>query len=257
MSERCRSGSFAGKNESGGTRFPHPFKPTALDKAPACQWRLAISDPLEQHLPTRMHLPERPPAKSSDRALEPMFRFVGRFLDFSDQEKEIMKDSCFVRSYRKGEWITRSFDETSNGYFLLKGTVVMLRAIEDRELVSEVFFEGEPLVPAVSDSSQGGGHQLKCLEDCELAETPADRMEDSLRNFPRFEVVCRQFAEERLRQSMQWNDKLRLLSPRERYDLALRERPLLAQRVPQYMLASYLGITPETLSRIRRQIATD
>lgn len=43
-------------------------------------------------------------------------------------------------------------------------------------------------------------------------------------------------------------------SPEERYKTVLRKRPLLIDRVPQHQLASYLGMTPESLSRIRKRI---
>ncbi len=43
-------------------------------------------------------------------------------------------------------------------------------------------------------------------------------------------------------------------SPEERYETILRKRPQLIDRVPQHQLASYLGITPESLSRIKKRI---
>jgi CRP-like cAMP-binding protein len=45
-------------------------------------------------------------------------------------------------------------------------------------------------------------------------------------------------------------------SPEERYLKLLEERPYLLQRIPQHQLASYLGITPESLSRIRKRLST-
>jgi CRP-like cAMP-binding protein len=46
-----------------------------------------------------------------------------------------------------------------------------------------------------------------------------------------------------------------LESPETRYQRLVQERPKVMQRVPQYMIASYLGITPEALSRIRKRLA--
>jgi CRP-like cAMP-binding protein len=43
-------------------------------------------------------------------------------------------------------------------------------------------------------------------------------------------------------------------TPAERYALLLKERPQVVQRVPQYLIASYLGITPVSLSRIRGRL---
>lgn len=50
-------------------------------------------------------------------------------------------------------------------------------------------------------------------------------------------------------------NRLLVLQPEERYRRFVETRPEVARRVPQYLIASYLGLTPESLSRIRRRIA--
>lgn len=74
------------------------------------------------------------------------------------------------------------------------------------------------------------------------------------REFPRFERVCRRFAEEKLSYALAFSNKLKLLSPIERYEFLVDQRPELLGRVPQHLIASYLGIAPETLSRARKQM---
>jgi CRP-like cAMP-binding protein len=61
-------------------------------------------------------------------------------------------------------------------------------------------------------------------------------------------------VEEELGKSQESMATLLLLSPEERYLHLLNTRPELLDRVPQYQLASYLGIKPESLSRIRKRI---
>jgi CRP/FNR family transcriptional regulator, anaerobic regulatory protein len=70
-----------------------------------------------------------------------------------------------------------------------------------------------------------------------------------------FERLGRFMAEQTFIAISQRLSSLLLQSPEERYVQLLRERPKVVQRVPQYMIASYLGITPEALSRIRRRLA--
>jgi ribosomal protein L10 len=49
--------------------------------------------------------------------------------------------------------------------------------------------------------------------------------------------------------------RLLTLSPEERYQSVIENQPFIIQRVPQYMIASFIGITPEHLSRLRKKIA--
>jgi hypothetical protein len=72
--------------------------------------------------------------------------------------------------------------------------------------------------------------------------------------FPRFESLCRLLSEQLLDRKQRSFDEFRTSSPEERYLNLLRSRPDLPQRVPQHQLASYLGITPQSLSRMRARI---
>lgn len=68
------------------------------------------------------------------------------------------------------------------------------------------------------------------------------------------ERFSRLMLEEALTGSQRRSNRLLTLSPDERYRTFLQTRPEVARRVPQYLLASYLGITPEALSRIRGRL---
>jgi CRP-like cAMP-binding protein len=65
----------------------------------------------------------------------------------------------------------------------------------------------------------------------------------------------RLMVEEALIGSQRRATRLLILQPEERYRTFIESRPEVARRVPQYLIASYLGLTPESLSRIRRRIA--
>jgi len=73
--------------------------------------------------------------------------------------------------------------------------------------------------------------------------------------FPRFETLCRILSEQLLMKSQSSFDEFKTSSPEQRYLNLLETRPKLVQRVPQHQLASYLGITPQSLSRMRARIS--
>jgi DNA-binding MarR family transcriptional regulator len=72
--------------------------------------------------------------------------------------------------------------------------------------------------------------------------------------FPRFDTLCRILSEELLAKQQVDFDAFKTSSPEQRYLNLIEKRPDLIQRVPQHQLASYLGIKPQSLSRLRARI---
>jgi CRP-like cAMP-binding protein len=185
---------------------------------------------------------------------DPLFRFMEKYLALTDAEKSVVISSNSIRKFKKGGWIeppgARTNAQDAQHYFVLEGCVCLYTSHSDKQIVSEFFFGGHPVVKPIQEAISGN-HSLQCLEDSVVAVSSAERAEQLIRTMPRFESVCRKFAEESLDKNRRLHERLKLLSPLERYELAIQERPELASRVPQHALASYIGVTPETLSRLR------
>jgi hypothetical protein len=75
-----------------------------------------------------------------------------------------------------------------------------------------------------------------------------------MQKFPKFETICRMLSEEVLVKQQINFDEFKTSSPEKRYLNLMQKRPDLIQRIPQYQLASYLGIKPQSLSRLRARI---
>ena len=185
--------------------------------------------------------------------VDKMFQFLARYMEISESERKIILTSSRIVNYKKKEVIKNMTENTSNGYFVLSGCAYSLYNLNEKETVGEFFFEGEPIIVSMNDSDQEL-FELRSLEDSTLAVINANDSERHSNEFPRFERVCRLFAEERLNKSLHFCNQLKTLSPIEKYHFALKQRPQLIQKVPQHLLAQYLGITPETLSRVRKQM---
>ena len=97
-------------------------------------------------------------------------------------------------------------------------------------------------------------YYVDCIEDCTLLISNSDMEEEVNRKFPKFEIMCRRLSEELLAKERLEFDEFRTSSPEQRYLSLLEKRQDLIQRVPQHQLASYLGITPQSLSRLRARI---
>ena len=94
---------------------------------------------------------------------------------------------------------------------------------------------------------------LEALEDSEVARIGKPDLDSLYREFPGLERLGRLLTEQALVGIHQRNRMLTLETPELRYERLRAESPDLLQRVPQYLLASYLNIRPESLSRIRNR----
>ena len=101
---------------------------------------------------------------------------------------------------------------------------------------------------------QASAGNIDALEDCELINLSFDHMQDLYREEPVFQIFGRKIAEMLFIMISSQTNQLLTLTPEERYRNVLKNQPFIIQRVPQYMIASYIGITAEHLSRVRRKM---
>jgi len=183
-----------------------------------------------------------------------LIKYLSKYMCLTDAETEAILKDLDIRMYRKGEILLREGEIPELCYFIIKGCVRQYYNINGDEKTTEFYTEGQPLaVFQVTNSNKKSPYYLSCLEDCMMSVgpvTPEDIDVD-----PRFLTVCKMAAEDELCQTQETLNMYRLSSPEERYLELLKTKPQLIDRVPQYYLASYLGIKPESLSRIRKRIS--
>ncbi len=92
------------------------------------------------------------------------------------------------------------------------------------------------------------------MEDSILTISNSDVEAEVYSKFPKLESLCRMISEEQLAQERIDFDIFKNSSPEQRYLNLLQKTPNLVQRVPQHQLASFLGMKPQSLSRLRARI---
>ena len=97
-------------------------------------------------------------------------------------------------------------------------------------------------------------YYISCVEDSILLVSNTDMSVEVNSKFPKFDIMCRMLSEELLAKQRIDFDEFKTSSPEQRYLNLLQKRPDLIQRVPQHQLASFLGIKPQSLSRLRARI---
>lgn len=181
---------------------------------------------------------------------------MAKLLDFSDDELAVIYSLNIFREYKKGTVLLKEGQFSELGYVVVKGCLKSYYMINYEEKITAFFTENEIFTPACIVSKKPATHYLSCVEDCLVSVFSPQIEEVMLKKFPRFEKLCRISSEELLSKQQLEFDDFKITSPEQRYINLTKNRPDLIQRIPQYQIASYLGLTPQSVSRIRRRLLT-
>ncbi len=185
-----------------------------------------------------------------------LFDYIKDHIDLTQDEKKLIKDLSLIREYKKGTVLVQEGKRSNDNYFILKGCLRCYYIIDGEEKTTEFYTELEVLSPACVIEQKPSEYYVACLEDTVLLVSNPEIEQESFTRFPRFESLCRVLSEKLAAKNQAAFNTFKTSSPEQRYINLLKTRPNLFQRVPQHQLASYLGITPQSLSRLRRRIVT-
>lgn len=152
----------------------------------------------------------------------------------------------------KDEWVLREGQVARGIYYIETGLIRSVRIEDGREINLDFSLEGEFVTHLRSlRSTAAADYGLQALEAGSLVELPAAALRELYRLSAEVESFGRELVEEMLMRQEKQAHLFRLQSPAERYGSVAGSLPGLLQRVSLTNLASYLGISRETLSRIR------
>lgn len=183
-----------------------------------------------------------------------LFDFISKYVTLTENEKNAIISLDIFRSVKKGTILLKEGQKSNEGYFVLKGCIRAYYMVEGEEKTTAFYTELEALNPACIITKTHSEYYVSCLEDTILIISNTDMQAEINRKFPKFETMCKVLSEELLAKKQIDFDEFKTSSPEQRYLNLLQNRPDLIQRVTQHQLASYLGITPVSLSRLRARI---
>jgi len=183
-----------------------------------------------------------------------LFNFISKYISLTEDEKNALLSLDLFHSVKKGTILLKEGQNTLNSFFVLKGCIRSYYIKDGEEKTTAFYTEMEALTPPCVISKTPSDYYISCIEDCILLISNSDMAEEVNTRFPKFEIMCMKFSEELLAKERIEFDEFKTSSPEQRYLNLMRKRPELIQRIPQHQLASYLGIKPQSLSRLRARI---
>ena len=183
-----------------------------------------------------------------------LFDFISKYISLTEDEKNAILSLDLFRSVKKGTPLLNKGQNSKDSYFVLKGCIRVYYIIDGEEKTTAFYTEMEALTPPGVISKTPSEYYISCIEDTILLVSNSDMEAEINCKFPKFEIMCRILSEELLAKQRIDFDEFKTSSPEQRYLSLLQKRPDLIQRVPQHQLASFLGIKPQSLSRLRARI---
>jgi CRP/FNR family transcriptional regulator, anaerobic regulatory protein len=172
-----------------------------------------------------------------------------------DHAWEFTRSLLTVRSIPKNHYILREGSVCNHVSFVNSGLVKMGYMAGDKEKVISFCDKGNYISDYQSFLTRKPSMMyLQALEDTELVETTFDGLQSLYKQVPEANLLGRLIAEQLFIMMTECDMEEKTLSIESRYQKLIQEQPSLLQRVPQYMIASYLGITPEAFSRIKGRL---
>lgn len=184
-------------------------------------------------------------------------KFLKEKVALSDSEILMLTASLSSKTYRKGDFLLHAGEVCAYAFFVEKG---LLRSFTTDETGKEHIIQFGPENWFVTDRSSAYFNEpsdfaIEAIEDTTVVLIDAAFISQASVKYPSFMHFNEKALQSHIRQLQKRINLLLSATAEKRYLDFIRLYPDLTLRVPQWMIASYLGITPESLSRVRKELA--
>lgn len=186
---------------------------------------------------------------------EVLIQFLSKFNELTENQVQELVKLMTVVEIKRNRNIVNEGQVCNLCYFVLKGCLRQYIIQDGMEKTIAIYTENQAVNYYSNQiEQQKSENYLTSIEDSVLLIGNPEKDEEVFNKFPILADITRKMIETDLRKTQNTLAKLITSSPEQRYLNLLAERPELLQRVPQHIIASFLGVTPESLSRIRKRI---
>lgn len=183
-----------------------------------------------------------------------IIEFISQYISLTEEESRIIEKSKFIKEFNRDDILLKEGEYSNQCFFVLKGCVRAYYLLDGEEKNTEFFVENDTIVPVSYRTKRPSKYFLSCLEDSFISVATSEQSELLVKNVPKLQNLVAQLNENKLIQKQIMYDDFKNLTVEERYLKLVETRPNLVNRIPQYHLATFLGITPVSLSRLKGRI---
>jgi CRP-like cAMP-binding protein len=195
------------------------------------------------------------PSTSSDPEVLEIVDSLASSTYTTAEENDFLATRLNVKRVAKGAFLLKQGQIVKTSYHLFKGCVREFYLKDGEEKTAAFYTAGESVIDDGAKLSQAPSSvSWECATECIVSVFSFEAEKEMFRRFPRLESLCKMETEKQYSNYKQLMNNYLASSPEERYETLVKTKPELFQLVPLYHIASYLGVKPESLSRIRNRM---
>lgn len=188
---------------------------------------------------------------------QPLIEYINNMYPLKREIVEYIRQHTYAKKLSKGRFLLKEGEICTNYYYIHKGILRSFLKFGSKEITIWINPENEITTSIRSmNGSKPSDENIQAIEDCELVVIPFDIMEGIYEKFPELNMVGRKLLQQYYADSEERVYICRIPDAKSRYQHFNDTRPELVNRIPLKHIASYLGITLETLSRLRSRNAS-
>lgn len=179
--------------------------------------------------------------------------FLLKYTHFTAEELKTFNEMCIIKSYKKGELMINVDQKNTALYFMIKGIVkYFIINQEGVEVIYNFRMEHMTITGYSFYNNNIAKFNVECLEDCEAISIPIEAIRYVVTNFKNGALLRGYLAEAHIIELVNLLTDKDSRSIIDRYNNIEVQFPDINQRVPQHLIANFLGVSQEHLSRLKK-----
>lgn len=188
--------------------------------------------------------------------LQPLLDYINRVVPLTQEEEQKLSSLVSFRKLLKGQYFLQQGDICKFSGFVISGCTKTFYVDEEGQEHVIMFSIEDWWTSDMGSfiSQKPADFNVQCLENTQLIQFSYENQQQMMQEIPKLERFFRIIIEKAFVASQKRIVRNMSMSAKDRYLIFRKEYPKIEQRIPQYMIASYLGITKEFLSKIKSQL---
>lgn len=181
--------------------------------------------------------------------------YIKTFIRLSNEECQVLSSSCTIKKLKNNEVFFEEGQIAHELYFVAKGCVRLFYKVDVDEKTAFFYSQGQFICAGESyNLGIPAKENYQSIGESEIIVFNKRKVEVLLEKYPKFEIIGLIATENELIASQKIIASFVTQTAEERYLELLKSNATLFQNVPQQYIASFLGVSPETLSRIKSRV---